>query len=235
MTAKDVKLLVREREVPVPRERVYGVVYVPRPEPGAAICEVVLSAGDRIRFAEAQLESGQLTGQIGPTTRISLPLEGVAELDFTLGKVKALADLPMTENQFAKTPLLTSAVFQVRKNRNALGSILKIGDREFPKGLWIHSGTSATFRLGREYRKLTATLGLDSNSPELSRVAPRLRVVISGDGKVLDSRDLAWDDPGHSLDLDVSGVRELEIRVEPPREMPGVLEHLVLGEARVIK
>ena len=53
--------------------------------------------------------------------------------------------------------------------------------------------------------------------------------------KTMESREVAWNDPPSALDLDVSGVRELEIRVEPPREIPGVLEHLVLGEARVVK
>jgi hypothetical protein len=232
---KFVRLLSGTREVPAPRERVFGIVYVPQPASEPPLCEVTLVSGDRIRVTEASLAGDKLVVKIGSTAKASLPLTEVTSLDFTLGKVKALADLPMTQTQFAKSPLLTSASFEVRKNRNPLGKTLRIGNQEFPRGLWMHSGSSATFRLGREYRRLTFTIGLDSNSTELPRIAPRVKVIISGDGKMIESREVAWDDAPTPLELDVSGVRELEIRVESPREIPGVLEHLVLGEARVIK
>jgi hypothetical protein len=123
----------------------------------------------------------------------------------------------------------------VRKNRNSLGRTLRIGDREFPKGLWMHSGASAVFRLGREYRRLTTTIGIDSNSTELPRIAPKVRVVFNGDGKAIETREVAWNDAPTPIEVDVTGVRELEVRVEPLRETPGVLEHLILGEARVIQ
>jgi len=231
---KEVKLLVGQRAVAVPRERVFGIVYVAQPSAKPPVCEVTLASGDRFRLTELSLAGDNLLASLGGA-KVSLPLKEVATLDFTLGKVKSLADLPMTQAQFAKSPLLTSAAFTVRKNRNSLGKTLRIGTREFPRGLWMHSGTVATFRLGREYRRLTATLGLDSNSTELPRIAPRVKVVISGDGKPLDSREIAWNDAPFPLELDVSGIRELEIRVESSREIPGILEHLVLGEARVIQ
>lgn len=235
VSEKDVKLLVREREVAVPRERVFGIVYVQQASPAAALCEVTLASGDRLRISELSLADGKLVATIGGSAKVSIPLEQVSSLDFTLGKVKSLGDLPMTQTQFAKSPLLTSASFEVRKNRNSLGRVLRIGDREFPRGLWMHSGTSAMFRLGREYRRLTATIGLDWNSTELPRIAPHVKVVFVADGKPIETRDVAWDDAPADLELDVTGVRELEVRVESPREIPGVLEHFVLGEARVIK
>jgi hypothetical protein len=234
ITDKEVKLLVKEREIAVARERMFGVVYARQPAGPPPLCEVALASGDRLRVTELSVTGDKLAVKFG-ATKASLPLSEVAVLDFTLGKIKALADLPMTQTQFAKSPLLTSASFEVRKNRNSLGKTLRIGNREFPRGLWMHSGTSATFRLGREYRRLTATIGLDSNSTELPRIAPRVKLVISGDGKTIETREVAWDDAPAAIELDVAGVRELEVRVESPRDMPGVLEHLVLGEARVIK
>jgi len=232
---KEVKLLVRERSLAVPRERVIGIVYVAQPAGEPALCEVIAAAGDRLRASDLSLSGDKVVVSIGSTAKASLPVAEVAAFDFTLGKVKLLADLPMTQSQFQKSPLLTSASFEVRKNRNSLGRTLRIGSQEFPRGLWMHSGSSATFRLGREFRRLTTTIGLDSNSTELPRIAPRVKLIISGDGKILESREVAWDDPPTPLDLDVAGVREIEIRVESPREVPGVLEHLVLGEARVVK
>jgi hypothetical protein len=195
---------------------------------------VTLASGDRLRVSGISVAGDKLTLKLG-AAGIAVPLSEVVSLDFTLGKIKALADLPMTQSQFANSPLLTSASFEVRKNRNSLGKTLRIGNREFARGLWMHSGASATFRLGREYRRMTATLGIDSNSTELPRIAPKVKVVFSGDGKTIESREIAWDDEPKAIELDVSGVRELEVRVESPRGTPGILEHLVLGEARVIK
>ncbi len=235
ITEKDIKLLVREREVALPRERAFGVVYVAQTSSTPVVCEATLATGDRLRLAAASLSGDQLVATLGGATKLSIPLLEVQSLDFTQGKVKSLADLPMTQSQFATSPLLTSASFEVRRNRNSLGRVLRIGDREFPRGLWIHSGASAVFRLGREYRRLTATIGLDSSSTELPRIAPRVKVQFLADGQPLETREIAWDHPPAPLELDVTGVRELEVRVEPQREIPGVLEHFVLGEARVIK
>jgi hypothetical protein len=234
VSEKEVKLLARGRDLAVPRERVFGIVYVPHAPAQAPLCEVALASGDHLRVSELAIAGDQLAAKIGEV-RVPVPLAEIASLDFTLGKIKALADLPMTQNQFASSPLLTAASFEVRKNRNSLGKTLRIGDREFTRGLWMHSGASATFRLGREYRRLTTTIGLDSNSTELPRIAPRVKVIFSGDGKTIDSREVSWDDPPETIELDVAGVRELEVRVESSKDKPGVLEHLVLGEARVIK
>ncbi|HVJ87729.1 MAG TPA: NPCBM/NEW2 domain-containing protein, partial [Caulifigura sp.] len=235
VSEKDVKLLVGGRQAPVPRERVFGVVYVQQANVPRSLCEVVLGAGDRLRVSEVSLAGDQLVATIGGASRVSIPMTQIEAIDFTLGKVKSLGDLPMTQSQFAKSPLLTASAFEVRKNRNSLGRTLRIGDREFPKGLWMHSGASAVFRLGREYRRLTTTIGIDSNSTELPRIAPKVRVVFNGDGKAIETREVAWNDAPTPIEVDVTGVRELEVRVEPLRETPGVLEHLILGEARVIQ
>lgn len=235
VSEKDVKLLVQKREVTVPRERVFGVVYVAQGTGSRAVCEVQLASGDRLRASEISLAGDQLLATLGSQAKAAVPLRQVTLLDFTLGKVKSLSDLPMTQSQFAKSPLLTAATFAVRTNRTSLGDTLRIGDREFPRGLWLHSGTSAVFRLGRDYRRLTATVGLDSNSHELARVAPSVKLVILGDGQEIYRADVAWDAAAKAVEVDVAGVRELEVRVEPSRDTPGILEHLVLGEPRVIR
>lgn len=231
-----VRLLVKEREITVPPARVFGLVFVRQPDSKEPLSgEVQTTSGDRLMSRQLSLADGKLSVQLAGKARVSIPLEQLAAIDFTLGKVKALADLPMDQEQFAKSVILTPSIFEVRKNQTALGEPLRIGDRDYTRGLWIHSGVAAKFRLGREYRKLTAVMGLDSNSPRRAKVAAEVTVAILGDGKSLFEERVAWNDAPRQLDLDVSGVRDLEIRVTPAGESPGALEHLDLAEARVIQ
>lgn len=232
---KECKFLVKDREFSRPRAGIFGLVFVAqRDGKTAPVGELQTTSGDRIVTDRLALADGQLSVRIGGQAA-SIPLSDLAAIDFTLGKVKFLADLPMEQTQFAESVLLTPSVFEVRKNHTSSGQSLRIGDREFTRGLWLHSGVAATFRLGREYRKFTAVMGLDNNSPELPRAAPEVSVTISGDGKPLFEGQVLWSDEPKPLDLDVTGVRELEVRVTPGHTAPGTLEHLDLGDARVIK
>jgi hypothetical protein len=235
LNEKELKVLVKSRDVAVPRDRVFGLIFVkPEKTPPEAACEIHLADGSRLRARKPLLENGQLSFEFGDE-KLTTSLHRVVEIDFSLGRVKALADLPMEQSQFAKSLILTPNVFEVRKNHTSLGQPLKIGDREYSRGLWIHSGAAATFRLAREYRRLTGVVGIDSNSPELAKIAPRVHLTISGDGKPLFEGDITWSDDAKPLDLDVSGVRDVEIKVASPEGTPGILEHLDFADARVVK
>ena len=65
---------------------------------------------------------------------------------------------------------------------------------------------------------------------------PASHVTILADGAVLFDADVNWQDDPRTLDLDVTGIRDLEIRVTPARPQTiGACEHLALADARVIK
>ncbi|MBX3442940.1 MAG: NPCBM/NEW2 domain-containing protein [Planctomyces sp.] len=237
VTDAQVTLLVRDREVPVPRDRVYGLVFASGEAPagGAIVSEVQTTDGQRLMAREVSLDGDVLQVRGAGELRAAIPLSQVAALDFTLGKVKSLAELPRAEVQHVESLLLPPSVFAVHENQNAVGQPLRIGNRDFARGLWLHSGVTATFRVGREYRRLSGVIGIDGNPPELARAAPELKVVISGDGKPLQELLVKWSDAPQPLDVDIQGVRELEIRVQPQHASPGPLEHVVIGDARVIK
>jgi hypothetical protein len=236
ISEKDVKLLVRNREVAVPRTQVFGVIYVrAQAAPPPAICEVQTLRGDRLHARNLALSEDALTVSLIDEASLTIPVSDLAAIDFTLGRVKALGDVPMDQKQHAASVILTPSVFEIRKNHTSLGQPLRIGDRDYSRGLWFHSGATGTFRLQRQFQKLTATVGLDANSTELSRVAPEVKLTITGDGKPLFEAQVAWNDAPLPLDLDVSGVRDLEIRVDSLQETPGILEHLDLGDARLIR
>ncbi|MDA7527550.1 NPCBM/NEW2 domain-containing protein, partial [bacterium] len=70
---------------------------------------------------------------------------------------------------------------------------------------------------------------------KMPRFQPKVNLVIEGDGEKLFSQEYSWDAPAEQLNIDLSNVRELVIRVESLGVAKGILEHFALGDAQVIK
>lgn len=232
-----VEVLVDNREVPVPRERVFGIVY-PRPAPArdAAVCELALDSGDRLRLSEIALTETELNAALVSGPRATVPVGLVRSIDFGLGRVRYLADLPEAATYSPVGLIGSEDVMKVRKNGNSLGGALRVGKTMYARGLWIHSGTTLRYRLNRDYRRLQGVVGIERSSDSCARLAPAVHVVVLGDGKVLLEADFTWAGEPQTVDFDVGGVRDLEIRVLPvSAETLGACEHLAIAEARVIK
>ena len=73
-------------------------------------------------------------------------------------------------------------------------------------------------------------MGIDQAVAPLGNV----HVVISGDGKTLLESDVRGSDQPQNLDLDVAGVRDLEILVDFGGDLD-IADHLDLADAKVIK
>ncbi|REJ74288.1 MAG: hypothetical protein DWQ34_25500 [Planctomycetota bacterium] len=237
VTGEAVNLLVGQRDIDVPRTRVFGLV-TPSPmvDEDRVVCELLLDTGDRLRLTRAVLDGDQLTGKMASGPEINVPIENVKSIDFGLGRLRYLSDLQETA-QYKPVGFVTSEFVQkLRKNENSLGGSLQIGREVFRRGLWIHSGTTLRYRINRDYRKLQGVLGVERSAGNCARLEPRMKVTILADGKPLFESEVAWGEDPHRLDLDVEGVRDLEIRVEPVSdETIGACEHLAIGDARVVK
>ena len=237
VSGQSVKMLVNDRDVPVPRDRVFGIVY-PRAAPARepAACELELDSGDRLRLTSVTLTADQASATLVAGPQVMLSVERIRAVDFGLGRVKYLTDMPETVT-YEPVGLVTSEdVQKLRKNMNSLGGSLKVGKLTYARGLWIHSGTLLKYRLNREYRRLQGIVGMERSSDSCARLSPAVHVTISGDGRKLLDSDFAWSDESQPMDLDVAGVRDLEIRVQPlNKETLGACEHLAIAEARAIK
>lgn len=237
VTAEGITILVNNREVNVPKDRVFGLVF-PRTPPArdASIAELALDTGDRLRVQSLAIAADSLTGSLVAGPELSVSLDRVRSVDFGLGRVRYLADLPETAAYEPVGFVTSEDVLRLRKNTNSLGRRLTIGKKSYDRGLWIHSGTVLKYRLNRDYRRLQTVVGLDRSSSECARLDPSVHVTILGDGAVLFDADVNWQDEPRTLDLDVAGIRDLEIRVTPAKPQTiGACEHLALADARVIK
>ena len=194
---------------------------------GKPVCEISTAGGDFIKAQSASWNEGKLQiGLLGAATA-SLPGDQILSLDFSSGKVRYLSQLEPREVKY--TPFFDQ-VWTYCRDHPRDGGALRLGNKEYARGLWIHSRTLLKYRLNGDYRRLQAVMGIDQAVAPLGNV----HVVLSGDGKTLYESEVRGSDAPRNLDLDVAGVRDLSILVDFGGDLD-IADHLDLADAKVIK
>lgn len=229
-----VRLLLDGSPVPIPRDRVFGVVLAAADPKGAkAVGRLDLSGGDRLAIASVVLENEAFAVQLAAGPRVVIAPEDLARIDFSLGKIAYLSDMePMNVVYPTEHELFLLDVWKYRRGENSMSHPLEVGHKTYERGLWIHSGTTLSYRLNKEYRRLRAVAGIAEGIGESCQ--PTIGLVLRGDGKELLNVSITRGDDPRELDVDVADVRELQIEVTST-DPDGICEHLGLGDVRVIK
>ncbi|RMG38142.1 MAG: hypothetical protein D6725_07835 [Planctomycetota bacterium] len=234
---EQIQFLLDDSEVPVKRERVFGIVFVrrSRPQTRPAVCLLELRDGQRWNAANVRLDGPMLRATLSAGIEVGAPLNRIGRMDFSLGKVAYLSRLDPIEatfEPFFSGDTISAELFQYRRDRNFQNQPLLLNDREYGRGLCIHSRTRLRYRLNGLYRRFKTLAGIDPTlpNPQLGHVV----LTIRGDGKTLFSEPIAGSDPPRVVDVPVEGVRELEILVDFGENM-SVCDHLILADARLIR
>lgn len=223
-----IHFVIDGEDVALKREKIFGIVYARRnAEVGKPVCEVTATGGDFIRVQSAQWSGRQLKAALVGGAPIVIPGDQILTLDFSLGKVRYLSQLEPREVKY--TPFFDQ-IWTYYRDRPRDGGMLRLGNKEYARGLWIHSRTLLKYRLNGDFRRFQAVMGIDQAVAPLGNV----HVVISGDDKVLHQSDVRGSDSPLNLDLDIAGVRELEILVDFGGDLD-IADHLDLADAKVIK
>jgi len=168
-----------------------------------------------------------------------LNYETVARVDFSLGKVVYLSaveprSVKYTPGIQAILPEEAEFRWEFRRDRNLDGKPLRLGQKTYSRGLAIHSKTELKYRLGGEFRRFQAMLGIDD---EISRFG-ETTVRILGDRQELFAADIRPRQTPIAVDLDVANVVELEIIVDFGPDKPGrddIGDRVHLADARLVK
>lgn len=230
-----VKFLLDGAEVPVNRAKVFGVIYARRAaQASKPFCSVALAGGDTVFVKALTWDGSKLKAALPAGAELDIPVESVRSLDFSLGKIRYLSQMdPRDEEHVPFFGAPDVPIFRYRRDKTIEGKPLKLGGKAYDRGLWIHSKTRLQYRIGGEYRRFQAVMGIDQ---EVAHGEGAVRVVISGDGRKLLETDVRAADPPQPLDLDVTGVRDLEILVDFIDEKDaGIADWLDLADARIIK
>lgn len=240
VTANAVTILVRGKELSAPREKLFGLIFAARTAPSQTHHIAVRTMEGSLLQAETlQLDQDALQLTVASIGKISIPLSQVESLDYGGGRIRYLADLPFDQSASRSPHEDDPVVWFISRNAPAGSggrSPLQIGSKEYRKGLWLHSGAVLRFRLNREFTRLRTTAGFDlTHVTRMPRFNPRVRLVMTGDGKELYNKEFAWNDAPEPLDVSLADVRELTIRVDSAGSGQGILEHFALGDAQVIQ
>ncbi len=238
VTSSVVEFHLDGERLPVPRTKVFGLIYyrsAGRDLPEAA-CWLTEADGSRWAVRSIRLEDDLLRWTTPLGIEVSRAPADVARLDFSQGKIVYLSDLEPESSEWTpyfgparELPVLNE-FFRPREDRGLDLGPLRIDGVEYAKGLALHSRTRLVYRLPGRFRRFQAVAGIHD------RVRPQgnVRLVIRGDDRVLWEGSVAGTEGGQEIDVDLGGVRRLEILADYGDALD-VGDHLDLGKARIIK
>ncbi|MBN1984513.1 MAG: NPCBM/NEW2 domain-containing protein, partial [Chitinivibrionales bacterium] len=101
---------------------------------------------------------------------------------------------------------------EVQKNKNCDGGVLVVDGKSYRNGIGTHANSSITYSLKKACRRFTSKIGLDDAAGSAGSVAATYQIF--GDGqKLYESAALTKNDPVMLLDISVTGVDVLELKV----------------------
>jgi hypothetical protein len=222
----------------VPRLKIEGLVYfhAKEDELPEATCKAVDVYGTSLFAQEVTLVEGRLKISTSAGLALAWPLEVVSMLDYSAGKIQYLSDLEPDSVRYVPffgLPKELPSLAQYYAPRRDIGfdqTPLRLDGAKYAKGLALASRTVIVYRLPGKFRVFKATAGIDDSV----RPGGNVRVEIKGDGKMLWEAAVKGTDKSTPLELDVTGVKRLEIVVDFGEDMD-VADRLDLCEARVTK
>ncbi|MCG3125966.1 MAG: hypothetical protein CHACPFDD_00794 [Phycisphaerae bacterium] len=216
-----------ERNVELPWARLAAVLFAAT-APRELTCRVVLRDGQVFAGRAVSCDDESLT--IASTVFENLPLawRRVARIDVRSERLRLLSDLTPSAYEF-------EPFFDVRweyaVDRSLSGRPIRLGGREFARGVALHSRARLTYALNGEFAQFAATVGIDDAMAPRGRAAVR----VLGDGQVLwESPDVRGGEAPRDVLVSVARVAELTLEVDFGEDLD-LSDHVCFGFARLIR
>jgi len=239
VTEETVRFELDTEVLPVKRAKVFGLVYhrAAGGAPAEPICTLSDAAGSRwfVRSLSTT-DKGELQWTTPGGAVITGAMKQLAEIDFSRGKLVFLSDLSPQSVTFtpcfgkAEDLPLLGKFLAPRNDTNLQSDPLRLGGKQYAKGLAMHSQTRVVYRLPGRFSRFKAVAGIDDGV----RPNGNVRLVISGDGRELLATTLCGTELPRPIDLDITNVRRITVLVDFGEGLD-VADHLDLCNARVIK
>jgi hypothetical protein len=250
-TNKDAKKIIKfeheDSTIEVLLERIDGIIYLgtEETEPADPVCILSDADGSVLRLKSLVLKDGNVEFETQSGFKASRPLELLAGLDFSAGKIAYLGgDHEAASDELAplRKPVFQSPVPGTKplpsvlewtkprsKNRVLPDDKLRVNGhvQPFERGLYLRGGWELEYALRGRFRRFQTIAGID-----VSNERGRAELVVEGDGKELFRGLMQQGGPAKALDLDVSQVRILKIRAIRQGALDGIID---LCDARVTK
>lgn len=234
----------------VDRAKIAGAVYY-RPDRRTAQKPRVLlqgHSGARLSATHLELKDSLLHVTTVAGTQVDWPVDDIMLADFSAGKLMYLSDIePAAEHWTPLVGLPASATIaseygQPRRDKSAFGGPLALvlneeepaasqaATQSFNKGLALHSRTEIVYRLPTGFQHFVALAGIEP----ATRAVGNVRLIISGDDRVLLDTGVGGDQPPRPIQLEIANVKRLKIVVDYGKNLDAG-DWLNLCGARIVK
>ena len=231
ITDQHVQLLLDGETVPVPREKVFGVVLHQRQTGNSKSSGILeLASGDRLAVQSVTSKDMNFELKLAAGPTMTIPMTGVRVVDFSADKLTWLSSLKPRDVKHEFRFIGWAAA--VRNDRDSWGgdAFLRLGNQTFTRGVCIRSKAVVQYRLNGDYRRFVSQMGIQQD------YQGGVHVEILADGQSLLAQPVSWQDKEpFQVDLDVTGKFLLEIRVGYGEDKDDIGDNLVLAEARLLK
>jgi hypothetical protein len=184
-------------------------------EPAGLHATVLTSDGSSVRGEIQSLKDGALALKDTYGTVQKIPANLLSGIYIKNGRVVYLSDMKPTivdeDANYIRGPkkLSSDLDFPYQKDRSARGGKIILGGVEHRKGVGVRARSLLGYPLEGAFKRFQAVLGLDATAMGLGAV----RVEVEVDGKKLKELGLKGADAPQAIDVDVSGAKELLLRV----------------------
>lgn len=198
-----------------------------------SIATVELVDESKIVGAIVELVDGELTLNVATGTSIGLSTSSVASITIASNRLLYLSDAEPIEVQ-------QKSVFAVQRNwkrdRSVENNPLRIRHKasektvSFNKGLGTQASSRLVFANTNEFDRFGAVVGIDAET----KGRGDCQMVIRGDGIELWSKRVRGSDGPQEIDVDITGMKEVELLVYPGEEFD-LGDHADWCDARFLK
>ena len=232
-------------ELAVKREKVFGLIYSKRESSARkAVAQIELTSGDRLSAKQIEWNGTKWLVRLVTGLELQVAPESLKVIDYSISKFTYLSDLePRGMKHTPYFPYFGEVsdfqVFGYRRDKDFEGNRISLGHKTYAKGLAIHSKTTLKYRLGGDYRRFQAVMGIGD---EINR--GNVDVTVKADEKVVFNEPVKVGENGQQgtrrpspqiLDFDVTGVVELEIVVDYGSPKIDIGDRLYLANARLVR
>jgi len=217
------------RDLPIRPAVAYAVVFGGGSWPEAQR-EIRVHIDDGSRLCGRMAGGDDLTIAVvtGGGTAMRVPIDHVEAIEFRSPRVTFASDLRPAEAKFE--PYLPAA-WPPRMDRAVSNRPIRLGGREYAKGIGVHSRSELAFDVEGKYRLFAATIGIDD------AVRPRGDVVfrvVADDREVFVSGPVSGRDPPRPIRVEIGGARRVRLIVEYAGQFD-IGDHADWAEARFIR
>lgn len=208
ITKEQISFLLDGDEIPVPRARVFGIVFTELSESNLkGSITLRTTDGQTIMASSVEFATDEFQVEASWQQSLKISQDSLAEIDFSSGRLHYLSDLdPITEEYFGLDPVGQEwgTLFDAdRKTRTGLSSQWKMSrdrfmnngrppltlrSKTYSKGLCLFPSAKVEYALDRRYSQFKAIVGVDDDVAFQQPQKGRQTVVelrIEADGEIL--------------------------------------------------